>query len=217
MNRMNDKTLKATARDIDILGRLAEGISAGALQEILPDIEPSSAKKSLRTIVTVLRTEMGFTTSKTTPASRHFEDNDGPVDIKCNNLSLYTDGASRGNPGLAGAGYALYDDSGMELHAGCQFLGECTNNVAEYRALLLGLEAAHRKDCRNLSVSLDSELIVKQLNGEYRVKDAKLKPLFDKVKSSCALFSRCQFRHVPRNQNQRADQLANRAIDERNE
>ncbi|MCW5205886.1 ribonuclease HI family protein [Desulfobulbus sp. F5] len=127
---------------------------------------------------------------------------------------LFTDGASRGNPGKAGAGAVLLDSEGRELAARSLYLGECTNNAAEYRALLLGLHTALELDCIRLEIYLDSELIVRQIQGRYKVKHETLKPLFDEVKVLLAQIKSWSIAHVPREQNKRADQLANRGIDE---
>jgi ribonuclease HI len=128
--------------------------------------------------------------------------------------TLFTDGASRGNPGPAGAGAVLLDAEGRELAARSLWLGHCTNNVAEYRALLLGLQAALEQGCGRLAIRLDSELIVRQLQGRYQVKNEALKPLFTEVKSLLARLEGWSVAHVPRAQNKRADELANRGIDE---
>ncbi len=128
---------------------------------------------------------------------------------------LFTDGASRGNPGQAGAGAVLFDAAGQELAARSLYLGECTNNVAEYRALLLGLQTALEQGCVRLEIRLDSELIVRQLQGRYQVKNEGLKPLFQEVKSLLARLESWAVAHVPREQNKRADQLANQGIDSR--
>jgi ribonuclease HI/probable phosphoglycerate mutase len=200
-----------TAEDLSFLRKLLQGVSNEVLTQ-LPDIRPEEAKKSLRNILAALGPETKAPSPGSTP--QQTDDSRRGTAGKIAALSLFTDGASRGNPGLAGAGYVLLDDKGHEILSGYEFLGICTNNVAEYRALMLGLQAASGKECRDLSVFMDSELIVKQLTGEYRVKDVKLKPLFDEVRKSCALFDRCRFRHVLRSQNHRADQLANMAIDE---
>ena len=128
---------------------------------------------------------------------------------------LFTDGASRGNPGEAGAGAVLCDAAGGELAARSAYLGQCTNNVAEYRALLIGLEEAQRLGCRELDISLDSELIVRQLQGRYKVKNETLQTLFHEVQGRLAGFTRWTVGHVPRAKNARADELANRGIDEK--
>ncbi|OQX18097.1 MAG: ribonuclease H [Desulfobulbaceae bacterium A2] len=128
---------------------------------------------------------------------------------------LYSDGASRGNPGPAGAGWVITDDRGRELAAAGIFLGHCTNNVAEYRALLAGLEAAEKLPCRRIDLRLDSELIVRQLQGRYQVKHPALKPLYQEARERLAGFEAWGASHIPRAQNARADQLANQGIDGR--
>ncbi|WP_417915202.1 ribonuclease HI family protein [Candidatus Electronema sp. JM] len=128
--------------------------------------------------------------------------------------TLFTDGASRGNPGPAGAGAVLFDAEGRELAARSLHLGCCTNNVAEYRALLLGLQTAVEQGCARIAIRLDSELIVRQLQGRYQVKNEALKPLFADVKRLLARLDSWSVAHVPREQNKRADQLANRGVDE---
>ena len=128
---------------------------------------------------------------------------------------LFTDGASRGNPGEAGAGAVVCDAAGGELAARSAYLGQCTNNVAEYRALLIGLEEAQRLGCRELDISLDSELIVRQLQGRYKVKNETLQTLFHEVQGLLTGFTHWTVGHVPRAKNARADELANRGIDEK--
>ncbi len=128
---------------------------------------------------------------------------------------LFTDGASRGNPGEAGAGSVLLDSNGQELAARSLYLGQCTNNVAEYKALLLGLQSALELGCGNLDIFLDSQLIVRQIQGQYKVKHPTLKPLFFEVKDLLARIESWSVAHVPREQNKRADELANQGIDEK--
>ena len=128
---------------------------------------------------------------------------------------LFTDGASRGNPGLAGAGAVLLDSSGQEIAGRSRYLDQCTNNVAEYRALILGLETAIEFGCSQLAIFLDSQLIVRQILGQYKVKHPDLKPLFSEVKSLLTEFEGWKIAHVPREQNKRADELANIGIDNR--
>ncbi|MGE4559353.1 MAG: ribonuclease HI family protein [Desulfobulbus sp.] len=130
---------------------------------------------------------------------------------------LFTDGASRGNPGQAGAGAVLLSPDGEEVVALSVYLGTCTNNVAEYRALLLGLDEALRCGCGELAIALDSELIVRQIQGRYKVKNETLLPLFQQVQQRLARLSKWSITHVPRAQNSRADQLANRGIDEKDD
>ena len=128
-------------------------------------------------------------------------------------LILHTDGGSRGNPGPAGAGVVIESAAGKPLAQGRKFLGQMTNNQAEYHALILGLQAVARYQPASVQVFLDSELVVHQMNGRYRVKDAGLLPLFQQAKQLAAALPNAQFAHVPRRQNQRADTLANEAMD----
>jgi len=127
---------------------------------------------------------------------------------------LYTDGASRGNPGLAGAGFLVLDENDALLDEGRTFLGERTNNEAEYDALIAGLKLARGLGCLEVEVRADSQLMVRQLTGQYRVKNKRLIPLVLEVKKVAAAFGRVSYHHVPRAENARADKLANQAIDE---
>ena len=129
-------------------------------------------------------------------------------------LNLYTDGACRGNPGYGGAGVVLTDEKGNIVGTTRKFLGLCTNNLAEYRALIIGLEEALRRRCRQLHIFLDSELLVKQINGTYRVKNDKLKILMKDVKRLLASLDGYVIEHIGRDKNKMADRLANQAIDE---
>jgi len=126
---------------------------------------------------------------------------------------LYTDGASRGNPGLAGAGFLVLDEKGELLDEGYTFLGERTNNEAEYEALIAGLKLALRLGCLEVKVRADSQLMIRQLTGQYRVKNKRLIPLVLEVKKLAAAFAKVDYQHVPRAENARADNLANQAID----
>ncbi|MCE5190477.1 MAG: ribonuclease HI family protein [Actinomycetia bacterium] len=129
--------------------------------------------------------------------------------------TLYTDGGSRGNPGPAGIGIVLLRESGDICCSGGRYLGECTNNIAEYQALIWGLQTALACDVTDLVVRCDSELIVKQMRGEYRVKNAGLQPLHARAKEAARALSSVRYEHVPREQNKRADALANAAMDAR--
>lgn len=128
---------------------------------------------------------------------------------------LYTDGASRGNPGEAGAGALLTNEQGKEFPLS-RYLGIKTNNQAEYEALILGLEALIQYQPEEVEIYADSELMVKQLNGEYKVKNEGLKPHYEKVKNLLKNFKKVLIRHIPREENKRADELANEAIDLKN-
>ncbi len=126
---------------------------------------------------------------------------------------LFTDGGARGNPGPAAYGYVLEAEDGTVLDARGQKIGRATNNVAEYRALLAGFEKAAEIGIRELEVISDSELIVKQMEGEYRVKNDTLRDLWKEAQSLADGFVRVRYTAVRRAQNELADSLVNEALD----
>ena len=126
---------------------------------------------------------------------------------------LWTDGAARGNPGPAGIGAILKSSSGEVLYTGSQYLGHTTNNVAEYQAVLLGLNGAFELGIKRLEVRADSELLIKQLKGQYRVKSPGLRPLYEEAKRLLTRFDSVKLTHVRRELNGEADRLANQGID----
>ena len=128
-------------------------------------------------------------------------------------LVIHTDGAARGNPGPAGAGWVVETADGELVEEGCAYLGDLTNNQAEYEALLHALEAIAPDAETILDVHADSELMVRQLNGQYRVKNADLRPRFERASRALELAAEARVVHVRREDNARADELANRAID----
>lgn len=128
---------------------------------------------------------------------------------------LKTDGGSRGNPGPAGAGFVLVAPDGTVVRHGGRFLGTATNNVAEYEALVWGLRNALEAGVRRLRVQMDSELIVRQLQGVYKVKNQGLKGLHAQARHLLSSFAEVEFVHVPREENRDADALANEAMDTR--
>jgi len=127
---------------------------------------------------------------------------------------LFADGGSRGNPGPAASGAVLLTPDGTVIREVGRFLGVATNNVAEWNALCFGLEAAAEMELRRIAVRLDSELVVKQLTGEYRVKHADLQPLHARAKAILRRFEHVDIRHVPRKQNALADKLVNHVLDQ---
>ena len=130
-------------------------------------------------------------------------------------LRLHVDGASRGNPGESGFGIHVTTPDGREVAALFGYLGKATNNVAEYQALLHGLRFALTRGASSVEVFSDSELLVRQIEGRYRVKNAGLQPLHREAQSLLARFAKAKLAHVPRERNREADALANRAVDER--
>ena len=127
--------------------------------------------------------------------------------------TLRCDGGARGNPGPAAIGYLLLNPAGKVVEAHADYLGPATNNVAEYRALIAGLEAAIRHGASPLRVCMDSELVVRQMTGEYRVKHEGLKPLHAAAREAADQIAALSFRAVPREENAGADQLVNEKLD----
>lgn len=123
------------------------------------------------------------------------------------------DGASRGNPGPAGAGAQITDTDGAVLAEIAEGLGETTNNVAEYTAVIRGLEGARELGATEVLLRSDSELLINQLTGRYRVRTPHLQPLHDRVHALAATFGSIRFEHVPRERNTEADRLANEGVD----
>jgi ribonuclease HI len=129
-------------------------------------------------------------------------------------LTIYTDGASRNNPGEAGAGVSIMQH-GLPLEGISRYLGTTTNNIAEYTAAIIGLERAVQLGASKVRLCADSELMVKQLNGQYKVKNEGLKPLHTRVKQLIARIGCVEIQYIPRERNKDADALANKAIDEK--
>ena len=126
---------------------------------------------------------------------------------------LQFDGGSRGNPGIAGAGFVLYDEEGNEIYCGRYALEHATNNEAEYSGVVKGLELALSLQICDIIVEGDSELVIRQIEGVYRVKNANLRTYYKKAIALRKKFDSFQVRHIPRDQNSRADELANEAMD----
>ena len=130
-------------------------------------------------------------------------------------LRVASDGAARGNPGPAGAGAVLWDEQGRVLERLGKYLGRQTNNVAEYQALLLGVRRAQELGAEELEVVADSELMIRQLSGSYQVRAPALRELHSEALSLLKAFRKVKLVHVPRAQNAEADEMSNRAIDEK--
>jgi ribonuclease HI len=130
-------------------------------------------------------------------------------------LRLHTDGASRGNPGPAALGAVLTTPDGTVLRELSEYLGTRTNNYAEYQALVRGLQAARELGADAVDCFLDSQLVVRQLTGQYKVKHPQIRLLHEEVRRQAAGFAKVTFTHVPREENGAADSLANQALDDR--
>jgi len=127
----------------------------------------------------------------------------------------FSDGGARGNPGPAGIGALIYDEEKKVIAELSKYLGVATNNQAEYRALIMVLEKAFSLGGEEIVCYLDSELVVKQLNREYKIKNKDLAPLFLNVYNLSLQFKKISFKHIPREQNKEADALANLAMDKK--
>ncbi|MBT3879423.1 MAG: ribonuclease HI family protein [Candidatus Scalindua sp.] len=128
-------------------------------------------------------------------------------------IVVNVDGASRGNPGEAGIGVAIFDKDTNLINGACDYLGVATNNVAEYRALILGVKLSIEYKAKRTLFKSDSELMVKQIKGEYKVKNTQLKLLFAEVKDLLKNLPNWKIMHVPREENKEADLLANKGVD----
>jgi ribonuclease HI len=131
---------------------------------------------------------------------------------------IHADGGARGNPGPAGSGAVVYDEKREAILEVSEYLGETTNNVAEYTAIIRALEAlaellGERAKEAEILVEMDSQLVVKQMRGEYKIKHPNMKPLAAKVKILVPQFTSVIFKHIPREENADADSLANAAMD----
>ena len=202
--------LRALLREAALLMRAEEQGAEASGPDLPPQrpLVPAPTPKAVQPSPSPATAKPGPTVEDLAPAAI-----DGASGNK--KLLVYSDGAARGNPGPAGAGAVLTRVDGTVVSKVGKFLGTATNNVAEYTALLLGLEVALRVGADEVEVVADSELLVRQLNGEYKVKNAGLKPLFAQAQALLTKFGKWTARHVPREQNKLADEMSNRAIDER--
>ncbi len=128
-------------------------------------------------------------------------------------LVVHVDGGARGNPGPAAIGVVVSDDGGAVVDELAERIGVATNNVAEYRAVLLGVEKAAELGASEIELVNDSELVARQLGGTYKVKHPSMKPLYEQAINGLRRFDRWTIRTVPRAQNARADELVNEALD----
>jgi ribonuclease HI len=155
------------------------------------------------------------TADEDAPASTSSSTEESPSRGATPRLRLYSDGAARGNPGPSGAGAVLVEPGGQVVAKVGKFLGNQTNNYAEYMGLLIGLKHAKALGAKEIEIFADSELLIRQLGGRYQVKSPSLRPLYEEAVKLLNDFSRVKLVHVPREMNAAADEMSNRAIDER--
>jgi len=204
MSSTSDKIRLKRAEILDGLNSLSDQ----TLEEAFPYYSPAFIRETLSEAAKLFRDPL-----QQQDAPPQEEDDTDNSATSGSTLYLYTDGASRGNPGEGGAGIVITDGTGNEVFMKGFYLGHCTNNEAEYKALIIGLAEASGSGCDNIVVFLDSQLIVRQINGEYQVKNKNLIPLFGQVMDLLAFFRKSRVEHIPRSENTRADQLANEGID----
>ena len=133
--------------------------------------------------------------------------------MKNKKLKIFIDGGSRGNPGHGACAAAIFDEKGIIVGEEAKYLGRCTNNFAEYTGLILALSTARHLGASELAVFSDSELLVRQFNGEYKIKDPTLKILMGEIKKEASAFKSVTVSHVPRERNTHADRLVNGILD----
>ena len=131
---------------------------------------------------------------------------------KINTITIFADGGSRGNPGPAGIGALLLDENGERIEEVSKYIGHATNNVAEYLAVVYGLQEAVYRGAKNIILNVDSQLVARQLKGEYKVKDQNIRKFFDIALNLLRSFDKIEIREVPREENKEADKLVNQAI-----
>ena len=200
---MTEKSSGSRGWVAKLLEVVAERLHPGLLPPECAKVSPDDLRRLFREIAEHLRTCPGWLGAASPKAKRQ------GTDV----ASLYADGASRGNPGPSGAGAILLDGRGRRLVELNRFLGTATNNEAEYQGLIVGLRAAEELGITRLRIFLDSELVVKQLRGEYRVRNPRLQLLFKEVASRLQRLMSYAIMHVKRECNQEADRLANEAVD----
>lgn len=199
--------LKATtAEKLGTLGR-GEGLFAQAVVLLVRDDLP--AAPALRTEVAKRSASKSHEKAVAAPPERQVD----PASVRGEVIYAWADGASRGNPGPASIGVILRDAGGGVIHTARQRIGEATNNVAEYRALICALQLAAAMMPSKVVMQMDSELVIRQMRREYRVKDENLQKLYAQAVMAADLVPDIEFVHVRREQNRDADRLANEALD----
>lgn len=194
----------------EVLRFIADNESFARTREAFPDLREEDLRALMRAVARAAGEREAEATKKpVAPRAPRAATGGGA------RLRVFSDGAARGNPGPAGAGAVIESADGRVLARLGRYLGRATNNQAEYQGLILGLERAIEMGGREVEVFADSELLVRQLRGEYRVRNEGLLPLWQRARELLAHFERVRLAHIPREQNVEADEMSNRAIDER--
>ena len=193
-------------RLIRVLELLGERLPTELLQAEFPDLTRQDVRSLFQTVAEHIRCCEEWADSAAAGQ-------EGEPGTRMVSVSLYCDGASRGNPGPSGAGVVLLDEKGEQIFELSRYLDNGTNNEAEYHALVRGLEAVADLGVKRIEIFSDSQLVVRQLSGKYKVRNARLRSLFDQAVSILQQFDDYDIFHVGRELNQQADRLANEAID----
>lgn len=196
-------------RKSELVEELARTLSVKKLLKAHPEIDEDALAAVLR--------EAAASVGGDVPAARQpaFEFTAEAPPQKAGRLVMFTDGASRGNPGEAGIGVVIKDEGGKVIKRIARYLGRATNNQAEYTALLDGLKAAREMGAEGIQAYADSELLVKQIKGEYKVKNPELQKMSLLARSLIEKFPAFVITYIPREKNSLADSLANEAIDKK--
>jgi ribonuclease HI len=198
---------KDTISDREILELIRKGVDHDGIAAKDPRATRKRLKEFFGKLGGLIGVEPGMDTNMDTKKSGR------PALRVSGHIQLYTDGASRGNPGKSGIGVVVLDGEKNVLAEVSEYIGDATNNVAEYKALIRGVEKALEFSPSRVDVFADSELMVRQLNGRYKVRAPSILPLYEEARKLLGMLSESKVQYVPREQNSLADALANRAID----
>ena len=193
-----------TPSDRELLRAVYRRLNVDALLKDFPGMDPAYVKAFFRRVFETLPEDARDSAEGDASAA--------PAE-QADRVILYTDGGSRGNPGPAGFGVVVTDPAGRVLAERDVFMGRASNNEAEYGGLVAGLELCHDMGAQNVLIRADSQLMIRQINGEYKVKSPNLKPLFEQARALLGHFPQWRAEHVRREQNKLADALANKAMD----
>ncbi len=197
---------KETISDHDLLVLIHKGINIETLKEQDKTITKKRVDELFQDLKDhVKKGDLAVPEKKTTDTSS--------IKKGADLIVVNVDGASRGNPGESGIGVAIFDKDSNLINEACDYLGVATNNIAEYNALILGVKLSTKYNAKRVLFKSDSELMVKQIKGEYRVKNAQLKILFTEAQSLLKKLPDWKIMHVPREENNEADLLANKGVE----
>jgi ribonuclease HI len=197
---------KETISDHELLVLIHKGIDVEKLKEHDKTITKKRIDNLFQNVKNYIRKEdMANSDKEITDTSNTNKETDLIV--------VNVDGASRGNPGESGIGVAIFDKDSNLINEACDYLGVATNNISEYKALILGIKLSMKYNAKRILFKSDSELMVKQIKGEYKVKNAQLKLLFTEAQSLLKKQANWKIMHVPREENKEADLLANKGVD----